>query len=93
MGFKFSSLSSAVGLDDLGSIESDALEWVYGNEDNSTVCVDAMLGIAIPDCMKNLSYDALVSDGINAIGLRTRWFIQMGECRQIIGCFEEWRVS
>lgn len=69
--FKLSSPPSAVGLDNLGSIESDALERVDGNEDDSTVCVDAMLGIAIPDCMKNLSYDALTSDGINAIGLRT----------------------
>lgn len=71
MWFKLSSPPSAVCLDNLGSIESDALEGVYGNEDDSTVCVDAMLGITVPDCMKNLSYDALAPGGINTIGLRT----------------------
>jgi len=53
VGFEFSSLPSAVSLNDLGAILGDALKRVHGNQDNATISIDAMLGIAVPNGMKH----------------------------------------
>lgn len=52
MWLQFSTPPTAVRLDNFGAIESDALERVDGNENNTAVCVDAMLGISISDGVK-----------------------------------------
>ena len=53
MWLEFASPSTVVCLDDFGTIESDALEGVHGNEDDSGVRVDAVLGVTIADCVKD----------------------------------------
>ena len=53
MGFELSSSATIVGLDDFWTVECDALEGVDSNEDDSGVCVDAVLGITIADCVKD----------------------------------------
>jgi len=49
MGLQLAPLPATVGLNDFRSIECDALEGVNGDENNSTVGVDAMLGVTIAD--------------------------------------------
>ena len=53
MGLELSSPTAVVGLDDFWAIEGDALEGVDGNEDDSGVCIDAMLGVTIADGVKD----------------------------------------
>ena len=53
MRLKFSPFSTGVRLDDLRPIQSDTLERIDGNEDDTAVGVNAVLGIAIADCVKN----------------------------------------
>jgi hypothetical protein len=47
VGFKFSSLSSTVCLDDFGAILGKTLKGVHGNQNNATVCIDTMLSISV----------------------------------------------
>ena len=47
MWLQLSSPPTAICLDDLGAIEGDALEWVHGNQHNTGVGIDAMLGISV----------------------------------------------
>lgn len=51
MWFELSPSPAAVGLDDFGTIERDALERVDSDEDYSTVGIDTVLGIAVSDGM------------------------------------------
>ena len=44
---------STVGLDDLRSIESNALKRIDGDEYDSTVGVNAVLSVTVTNCMKN----------------------------------------
>ena len=55
MGLKFASPSAAVGLNDLWTIESDALERIHGNENDAGIGIDTMLSIAIANCMQDWS--------------------------------------
>ena len=53
MWFEISPPPAVVSLDNLRPIESDALEGVDSNEDDSGVSIDAMLSVTIADCMKD----------------------------------------
>ena len=53
MWFEFASPPAVVCLYDFRTIESDALEGVHGNEDDSGIRVDAVLGVTIADCVKD----------------------------------------
>ena len=53
MGLKFASPPAVVCLDDFGTIEGDTLEGVYSDEDDSGVCINAVLGVTIADCVKD----------------------------------------
>lgn len=53
MGFQFPSPSTAISLNDLGPIESNALKGVHGNEDDTTVGVYTMLRVSIPNSVKH----------------------------------------
>lgn len=53
MWLQLPSPTTTIGLDNLGSVESDALERVHGYQDNATIGIDAMLGITIADRMKD----------------------------------------
>lgn len=53
MWLQLATTPTAVGLYDLGAIESHALERIDGNENDSGVSVDAMLGVAVSDCVQN----------------------------------------
>jgi hypothetical protein len=41
--------SPRVCLDNLGTIHRNALKWIDGNEDDTGICIDAVLGITIAD--------------------------------------------
>lgn len=53
MRLQFPSPSTTISLNDLGSIESNALEGVHGNEDDTTVGVYAVLCVSIPNGVKH----------------------------------------
>ena len=53
MRLEFASPPAVVCLYDFRTIESDTLEGVDGNEDNSGVCIDAVLSVTIADCVKD----------------------------------------
>ena len=53
MWFEISPPPAVVSLNNLRPIESDALEGVDSNEDDSRVSIDAMLSVTIADCMKD----------------------------------------
>ena len=53
VGLQFSSLSTAVGLDNLRAILGDTLERVHSDQNDATVGVDTMLCIAVPNGMKD----------------------------------------
>lgn len=50
---KLASAATVVCLYDFWAIEGDALEGVDGDEDNSGICIDAMLGVTIANCVKD----------------------------------------
>ena len=52
MRFQLPSFPAAVCLDDLRPVQCDTLERIDGYQHNSTVRIDAMLGIAIPNRMQ-----------------------------------------
>jgi hypothetical protein len=66
--FKFSSTSTMVRLNNLRAVEGNTLERIYGNENDSTVCVDAVLSITISDRVKNCFPVVLVRQLTNSIG-------------------------
>jgi hypothetical protein len=47
MGLQIASLSTAIRLNDLRSIQSHTLERIDGDEYDSTICIDAVLGVTI----------------------------------------------
>ena len=51
MGLQFPSPSTTVCLNDFRAIEGDALEGIHGNKDNSTVGINTMLSISVPNGM------------------------------------------
>lgn len=53
MWLQLASPTTTICLNDLGAIERDALEGIDSDEDDSTVGIDAMLGIAIANGMQN----------------------------------------
>lgn len=59
MRFELSPLPSTVGLDNLGSIECDALERIDSDEHNTTICVNAMLRISIANSVQNWNFDSM----------------------------------
>lgn len=61
MGLQFPPLPPTVCLDDLGSIKSDALEWVNSDQYNAAVGIDTVLGVAIANGMKNFEESSFQS--------------------------------
>ena len=57
--FQFTLSSATVSLYNLRSIEGDTLEGIDCNKHDTTVCVDAVLRITIPDRMEH--YEVAVS--------------------------------
>ena len=53
MRLKVTSSATIIGLNNFGTIESDTLEWIDSDEDHPGVCIDAMLGVTIADCVKD----------------------------------------
>lgn len=49
---ELSSTATIIRLNDLRSIEGDALEGIHGNQDDTTVGIDAMLGITVSNGMQ-----------------------------------------
>lgn len=76
MGFKFSSPSSTVCLDNLGAILCNTLKRVHSDQDDATVGVDTMLCIAVPNGMKDYTDNEECKndlDGRNAPEGSLRW--------------------
>ena len=55
MWLKLASPPAVVSLNDFGAIECDTLEGVDSDENDSRICVDAVLGVTIANCMKDWS--------------------------------------
>ena len=55
MWFEISPPPAVVSLNDFGAIECDTLEGVDSDENDSRICVDAVLGVTIANCMKDWS--------------------------------------
>ena len=53
MWLKLASPTTIVCLNDFGTIKRDTLEGVDGDEDDPRVCIDAVLGVTIADCVKD----------------------------------------
>ena len=53
MRFQLPSFPAAICLDDLRPVQRDTLEWVNSDEHHPTVCIDTVLGIAVPNCMQH----------------------------------------
>ena len=53
MGLQVTPPPAAVSLDDLGTIKGDALKGVDSDKYDTTICIDAVLGITVSDGMEN----------------------------------------
>ena len=53
VGFEFTPSPAIVGLNDFWAVQGDALEGIDGNEDDTGICIDAMLGVTIADGVKD----------------------------------------
>lgn len=53
MRFQVASSPTTVGLYDFWTIKADSLERINSDEDDAGVRVDAMLSVAVTDCMQN----------------------------------------
>lgn len=92
MGFQFASFPPAVRLNDLRSIESNALEGVNCDEDDTTVGVYAVLGISISDGMQHFQ-GSICAPNQPIQGGHTRGLVEMRQGSQIVGRLKQWGIS
>ena len=93
MRFEFASPPTAIGLDDFGTIESNSLEGVHGDENDAGVSIDTVLGIAIPDSVKNWGKTMRLRRGSAGAQGRTGWLVEMRESGEIVRSFKQRRVT
>lgn len=56
MWFQVTPFSTTVCLNDLGAIQSNALEWVNGDEYYAAIGIDAVLSVAVSNGMEHYKY-------------------------------------